>query len=498
MKDERADMTTHTQNDILWTGDDAAAATGGTLTCPFLATGISIDSRTIKAGELFVALKGDSMDGHNFVDAAFKKGAAAALVDGSYTATDPLRPLLRVKNTQNALEDLGKAARARMKGVVIGVTGSAGKTGTKEMLVAMLAALGKTHANKKSFNNHWGVPLTLAGLPADAAYAVFEMGMNHAGEMTALTAMVRPHIALITTIEPAHIEHFKSVEAIADAKAEIFSGMDAHGVAVLNADNPHFLRLKTAAEKQGLRKIYGFGEEDDAAQARLVDCALHADCSKVTADILGERVKYRLGIAGKHIVMNSLGALCVVKIAHGSLFEAVEALKNFEAVEGRGNRLHLTLEDGAPPLTVIDESYNANPASMQAAFRVFEMATLPKGARRIAVLGDMLELGKDGPRLHAELANPLLRAKTDALFCCGKLMDALYQNLPPDWQGGHADDSRALADLVLAAVKPGDVVLVKGSAGSKMGYVIHALQQYAAEKTLKKHTQTQRSERDAI
>ncbi|MBI1214461.1 MAG: UDP-N-acetylmuramoylalanyl-D-glutamyl-2,6-diaminopimelate--D-alanyl-D-alanine ligase [Alphaproteobacteria bacterium] len=469
-----------TEQDILWTADDAQAAAGGELSCPFLATGISIDSRTLKPGDLFVALKGDNMDGHNFVEAAFEAGASGALVDGSYTAKDPAQPILRVADTLKALEAMARAARARTKAVVIGVTGSAGKTGTKEMLAVMLSAQGKTHANKKSFNNHWGVPLSLASLPADADFAVFEMGMNHAGEMTALAEMVRPQITVITTIEPAHIEHFKTVEAIADAKAEIFTGMDEDGIAVLNADNPHFQRLRAAAEKRGIRKIYGFGEEEEA-QSRLVDCALHADSSKVTADILGERVKYRLPIPGKHIVMNSLGALTAVKAARADLTQAVEALRNSEAVEGRGNRLLVPLVAGQPPVTVIDESYNANPASMQASFRVFEMATLPKGARRIAVLGDMLELGKDGPQLHADLANPLLRAKTDLLFCCGKLMDALYQSLPPDWRGAHTDDSKALAPLVMDALKPGDVLLVKGSAGSKMGYVIHALQERAAK-----------------
>jgi UDP-N-acetylmuramoyl-tripeptide--D-alanyl-D-alanine ligase len=486
------DTGTETNENILWTGDDAQAATGGDLSCPFLATGVSIDSRTLRPGDLFVALKGDNMDGHNFVEDAFRAGAAAALVDGSYTAKDPLQPILRVADTLTALEALAHAARARTQATVIGVTGSAGKTGTKEMLAVMLRALGKTHANKKSFNNHWGVPLSLAALPPDADYAVFEMGMNHTGEMAALTRMVRPQTVVITTIEPAHIEHFPTVEAIADAKAEIFLGMSEDGIAVLNADNPHFRRLHAAAEKRGLRKIYGFGE-DETAQTRLVDCALHADSSKVTADILGERVKYRLGIPGKHIVMNSLGALTAVKAVHGALTEAVEALKSSEAVEGRGNRLHIPLEAGQPPVTVIDESYNANPASMQAAFRVFEMTPLPKGARRIAVLGDMLELGKDGPQIHAELANPLLRAKIDLLFCCGKLMDALYQSLPPDWRGGHADDSKALVPLVMDALKPGDAVLVKGSAGSKMGYIIHALQERAA-----RQNNGQKDRRDAV
>jgi UDP-N-acetylmuramoyl-tripeptide--D-alanyl-D-alanine ligase len=456
----------------LWTAEQAAAATGGAASAPFSAAGVSIDSRTIKPGELFLALTGEKLNGHDYVEAAFKAGAAAALVAEGFASKTG--PLLTVKDTMKALQDLGKVGRARATGAIIGVTGSAGKTGTKEMLSVMLGACGKTHASKKSFNNHWGVPLSLANLPPDARYAVFEMGMNHPGEMTDLTNQVRPQIALITTIEPAHIEHLKSVEAIADAKAEIFRSMDAKGIAVLNADNPQFSRLKAAAEKAGLKKIYGFGE-DETAQARLVDCTLHSDSSRVTADILGERVKYKLAIPGKHIVMNSLGALCVVKLAVGDLGKAVEALKNMEPVEGRGNRRYLTLAEGQPPVTIIDESYNANPASMAASLQVFELVAPAPGGRRIAVLGDMLELGKDGPRLHAQLANPLLKAKTDLLFCCGPLMDALYQALPPDWRGAHAEDSKTLAARVIEAVKPGDVLLVKGSAGSKMGYIIHEL-----------------------
>lgn len=465
-------MTEH-----LWHGKDAAAATQGTATADFSVTGVSIDSRTIKPGELFVALKGENFDGHSYVEAAFDAGAAGAMVGHQY-AEAAHGPLLQVQDTQSGLEALGKAARARTKATVIGVTGSAGKTGTKELLSIMLSALGPTHASKKSFNNHWGVPLSLSNLAADARYAVFEMGMNHAGEMTALTKQVRPQIVLITTIEPAHIEHFKTVEAIADAKAEIFTGMDEQGIAVLNVDNPHYARLRAAAEKAGLRKIYGFGE-DEAAQSRLVDCSLHADSSRITADILGERVKFKLNIPGKHIVLNSLGALTVVKAAGGDLQQAVEALRNSEPTEGRGNRHSITIAEGQPPLTIIDESYNANPASMQAAFKVFELVNPAEGGRRIAVLGDMLELGKDGPRLHAELANPLLRAKTDLLFCCGPQMDALYQALPEPWRGGHADNSRALVAKLLEAVKPGDVLLVKGSAGSKMGYIVQALQDAA-------------------
>lgn len=467
-------MTTHNKKTI-WTSKDAAAAVSGTATADFAATGISIDTRSLQPGDLFIALKGDSLDGHNYVDNAFAAGAAAAMVNKHYDSAKSKGPLLVVDDTMQAMQALARAARTRAKGKIIGVAGSVGKTGTKEMLATLFGALGSVHASKKSFNNHWGVPLTLSGLAADTDFGIFEIGMNHPGEILGLTDQVRPHIAIITTIDQEHIEFFQNgLDGIADANAEIFTGMDASGIAVLNRDNPYFSRLKAAAEKQGISTIYSFGE-DEEADARLVDCALHADSSRVTADILGERVKYKLLIPGKHIVMNSLGALAVVKAAGGDLQKAVEAFQTAEAVQGRGNRYRVTLEEGTAPVTIIDESYNANPASMQAAFQVFELVEPENGGRRIAVLGDMLELGKHGPQLHADLANPLLRAKTDKLYCCGPLMDALYQALPADWRGAHAKDSKMLADIVRDAVKPGDVILVKGSAGSKMAYVIEAI-----------------------
>lgn len=459
---------------FLWTSADMEKATGCAVSKEFAATGISIDTRTLQKGQAYLALKGDTHDGHAFVAAAMKAGASAAIVRHDFTAQDSSWPLLRVKDTMQALEDLGAAARARTKAKIIGVTGSAGKTGTKEMLSVALSALGKTHASTKSFNNHWGVPLTLANLPPDADFGVIEMGMNHAGELTKLSALVRPHVAIITTVEAAHIAHFKTVDSIADAKAEIFLYLEKGGTAILNRDNPHFLRLKNKAEQAGVAHILSFGE-DEAAEARLLDCALHGDSSRIEADILGSVVKYKLNIPGKHIVMNSLAALAAVTAVGGDLMQAVEALRAATPVMGRGNRLRVVVEEGAAPVVVIDESYNANPASMAAALSVLEMTTPESGGRRIAVLGDMLELGAEGPRLHAALANPLLKAKVDLVFCCGPQMGALYDLLPQDWRGAHMPDSQTLATAVAAAVKPGDVVLVKGSAGSKMAYVVEAL-----------------------
>lgn len=458
----------------LWTSEDAAAATGGIVSAAFAGTGVSIDTRSLQKGDIFVALKGEIADGHDYLAKAFANGAAAAVVSKNFKGADPAWPLLYVDDTSKALEELGRAARKRSKAKIIGVAGSVGKTGTKEMLAALFGALGPTHASKKSFNNHLGVPLTLANLPPDAAFGVIEIGMNHPGEIIHLSDQAKPDISIITTIDKEHIEFFPNgLDGVADANAEIFTGMPKNGIAVLNADNSHFARLKNSAAAAGITNIIRFGEED--ADSRLIDCTLHPASSKVTAEVMGEKVSFTLNIPGQHIVMNALGALAVVKAAGGNLQKAVKAFETLTPFEGRGNTHSITIVEGQPPIIVIDESYNANPGSMQATFKVLEMSEPKAGGRRIAVLGDMLELGRDGPKLHAELANPLLLAKTDLLFCCGPLMDALYQSIPEGWRGGHTKDSKQLADLVGAAVQPGDVILVKGSAGSKMAYVIETL-----------------------
>jgi UDP-N-acetylmuramoyl-tripeptide--D-alanyl-D-alanine ligase len=475
---------------VLWTGADIALATGGILSDDFECGGVSIDTRTLAAGDVYIALKGDALDGHAYVGEAFRRGAVAAIVEKSFMPSVTGAAggkYVYVEDILAALQDLGMAARTRTTAKIIAVTGSAGKTGTKEMLAVIFGALGKTHASKKSYNNHWGVPLSLACMPLETKFGIFEMGMNHAGELAGLTKLVRPDVAMITTIEPVHLEFFKNTEAIADAKAEVFGSMDEQGIVVLPFDNQHFMRLKALAEKQGVRKIFSFGE-DDQADSVLLDCALHADSSKVSATVLGEKVKYKLNISGKHIAMNSLGALTVVKAMAENLNIAIEALRLAVPVAGRGNRLGITIAEDMPPVIIIDESYNANPAAMLAAFEVFAMVEPVAGGRRIAVLGDMLELGKEGPRLHAELANPLLKAKTDLVFCCGLQMDAMYQLLPEDWRGGQAKDSQALALLVTAAVRAGDVILIKGSLGSRMAYVVQALQNMAIAQPKPKDT----------
>lgn len=457
---------------VLWTAGAAAAATNGRTGRPWSATGVSIDSRTVRPGDLFVALKGPNFDGHAFVADALAKGAAAALVSATPSSVAADAPLLLVEDTLAALADLGRVARHRAAARVIGVTGSVGKTGTKEALRHVLSAQAPTFATEGSLNNHWGVPLSLARLPSSAAYGVFELGMNHAGELGPLSRQVAPDVAIITTVEAAHLEFFASVEAIADAKAEIFEGMNPNGTAILNRDNPQFARLLAAARTAGLSRVWSFGSHDDAA-ARLVDCSLHATCSAVTAVIKGERLQYCLSLPGKHWVMNSLAVLLASLAAGADLGNAARALSSLKPVKGRGVRHRIHLDQGA--FTLVDESYNASPAAMTAAFEVLAKLDPGAGGRRIAVLGDMRELGSRADQLHAGLADPLRRASVDTVHCCGPHMRALYDRLPAALRGTWAEDSAALAPAVAAAVRGGDVVLVKGSAGSRMAVVIDRL-----------------------
>jgi UDP-N-acetylmuramoyl-tripeptide--D-alanyl-D-alanine ligase len=467
----------------LWSAAEAAAATGGRSSRPWQATGVSIDSRTVAAGDLFVALAGPNFDGHDFVADALAKGAAAALVSRPPPGVADDAPLLSVADTQAALEALGAASRARTEAHIVGVTGSVGKTGTKEALRRAFERQSPTFASAGSLNNQWGVPLSLARMPRETAFGVFEMGMNHPGEIDALSRLVRPHVAVITTIEPAHLGFFPSVEAIADAKAEIFNGMDAHGAAVLNRDNPHFARLADAARARGLARILGFGAHADAA-ARLVDCHLYATASAVTASVMGEIVDYCVAIPGRHWVMNSLAVLAAVKAAGGDIAAAASAMSSLTALAGRGRRHTLAVAGGSAEL--IDESYNASPASMRAAFAVLAAIVPGPGGRRIAVLGDMLELGDDSARLHAALAEPLVEARVDLVFTVGREMRALHDSLPVERRGAHAATAAEMAEVVAERLRPGDVITVKGSFGSRMGEVVkHLLAHDSAPCTVK-------------
>ena len=466
--------------DALWSTEAMAAAMAAERAGPLPhgVGGISIDSRTIAPGEAFFAIKGDSRDGHEFITSALARGAALAVVAAARRAEiAPNAALLVVPDVLEGLVELARAARARSGAHVVGVTGSVGKTGTKEALRLALSADGATHASAASYNNHWGVPLSLARLPQAAKFGVFELGMNHAGEIIPLTRLVRPHVALITTIEPVHLEYFGSLDAIADAKAEIFLGVQPGGAVVLNRDNAQYGRLARAARDAGVARVVSFGEHADA-DARLTKVALQPDCSAVTASILGTELTYKLGAPGRHIVQNSLAVLAAAALVGADLALAAVALTALQAPVGRGARTTLELPGGTALL--IDESYNANPASMRAALSLLgHTPTGPQG-RRIAVLGDMLELGPEGPALHRGLSQPIVDSEVDLVFCAGPLMKGLWEALPSDSRADYAPTAAELEPKVLAAVRAGDVLMIKGSLGSRMGPLARALMSHFA------------------
>jgi len=459
---------------VLWTVEAMAATMGarrqGAL--PQGVTGLSIDTRTIQAGEAFFALA-DVRDGHAFVPAALKAGAGLAVVAADKAGAIPKDvPLLIVPDVLEGLRALARAARARSKAKFIGVTGSVGKTSSKEALRLALSRCGETHASAASYNNHWGLPLSLARCPESARFAVLEMGMNHPGEISPLTRLARPHVAIVTTVEPVHLEFFGTVEDIADAKAEIFEGVEPGGAAVINRDNPQFARLARAAKNANVSNIVAFGEHKKA-EARLVKFALQPDSSTVQARILGDDVTYKMGAPGLHFILNSLAVLAAVKLAGADLALAALALADLAPATGRGVRSTLDLPGGSAIL--IDESYNANPASMRAALALLGQASVGPRGRRIAVLGDMLELGPQGPQLHGALAGAVVDNAVDLVFCSGPLMRSLWEALPSERRGGYAEASTALEAGVLGAVRAGDAVMVKGSLGSKMGPIVKAL-----------------------
>jgi UDP-N-acetylmuramoyl-tripeptide--D-alanyl-D-alanine ligase len=454
----------------LWTHSEAEAATLGQASEAFAVNGLSIDTRTLKEGDLFVALKGDNRDGHDFVRAAFDARAGAALV--THTPDGVTGPLLTVGHTQRGLEDLARAARARSNAKILAVTGSAGKTTTKEILRLAFNALGRTHASAASYNNHWGVPLSLAALPRDAEFGIFEIGMNHFGEIRNLVSFVRPHVALITTIAPAHLEFFGNCDSIADAKSEIFEGLLPGGSALIPADSPYAERLKARARQAQVSNIIGFGI---TGESKLLSFAPEGDGMRVKADILGRAVDCFVGAPGAHIAQNVVGALTAVALLDGDVLNAAAALKNFTALKGRGARFT------ANGIAVIDESYNANPASMAAALALLgDASSSNKSGRKIAVLGDMLEMGEGGIAHHAGLTQPIAANNVDLVFASGAQMKALWEALPAKTRGAYAETSTTLLPQLLAALKPGDTVLVKGSNGARMSIIIEALKEKGA------------------
>ncbi|MBI4184756.1 MAG: UDP-N-acetylmuramoylalanyl-D-glutamyl-2,6-diaminopimelate--D-alanyl-D-alanine ligase [Proteobacteria bacterium] len=458
---------------VLWSAAEVLAATGGRGPADWRATGVSIDSRSLKPGELFFAVRGVRTDGHLFVAKAFEAGAAAAVVQRPVENLAGGRALVWVADTLAALNALAAAARARTRARIVAVTGSVGKTGTKEALALALGRFGPTHANPGSFNNQWGVPLSLARIPVEAAFGVFEMGMNHAGEIEPLSRLARPDVAVITAVEPVHLGHFASVDEIADAKAEIFAGLAPGGAAVLDRDNPHFARLAAAARARGVARVIGFGESPDA-EARLVACHAESAASTVSAIVGAQPLGFRLNLAGRHWARNSLAVLAAVLALGLDVEAAAAALSAWQAGAGRGRRHRIALAGGGH-VTLIDESYNASPAAVRAALAVLGSAQPGRNGRRILVLGDMLELGEAGPALHAGLAEAVATNRVDMVFTAGPLCAHLFAALAPDRRGAHAETAEALAPLVVAALAPGDVVAVKGSAGLRMGTIVRAI-----------------------
>ncbi|MBV9250747.1 MAG: UDP-N-acetylmuramoyl-tripeptide--D-alanyl-D-alanine ligase [Acetobacteraceae bacterium] len=480
----------------LWTAADLHEATCGVLTAEFAAAGVSIDSRTVQAGDLFVALRGENGDGHRFVADAIVKGAAGAMV---HEHIPGVLPLLRVDDTLAALARLGAYARSRFEGRLVAITGSVGKTTTKEMLRTILSPLGLTHAAAASYNNHWGLPLTLARLPPEAAFCVAEIGMNHAGEIAPLARLARPHVAVITAVETAHIGYLGGIEAIANEKASLLQGLEPGGIAVLPADSPLLPRLRAAA---GGAEVVTFGTAA-WADARLIALTSDADGSDIEAEIEGVRVQFRLNAPGVHMVMNAMAAIAAavhlsrlagevgaqrrVRVLRADpitltrvasvrdLSRIAKEVSSFKPITGRGARRFIAVPGGSALL--LDESYNANPASVRAALAVLK---LQPARRRIAVLGDMLELGDSGPTEHESLAAEVA-ACVDLLFACGPLMRRLFDAVPARLRAAHAIDSVTLAPLVARSIAAGDAILVKGSLGSRMKAVVTTLDSLVVE-----------------
>ena len=459
----------------LWTVAEVVAATGGRP--EKLSDGplnsVSIDSREIEPDSLFVAIKGDKLDGHDYVGAALATGAAAAIVSEDWFKAHGGEKLIVVPDPLEALRGMARAARTRNKGLIVAVTGSAGKTTTKDAIRTVLAAAGETHSSIKSFNNHWGVPLMLARMPREAQFGVFEVGMNHAGEITPLVQMVRPNIAVVTTVAAAHLEFFKSITEIAEAKAEIFLGVEPGGTAVLNADHDYVHVLFAKARQASIENIVTYGY-DDEADYRIgnAETAGARTFARVTrgADVYD----LNLGVRGRHMVANATAALAVARLAGMDRYAALKALGDFAATEGRGETTRL----GPPntPLLLVDESYNANVASMNAAMDVFASIAPPRG-KKVLVLGDMLELGPQGRELHQSLKSAVLRTGAVRIFLIGAAIEPLAEELGEDRVAGHARRIEDLMEPILQSLALGDAVMVKGSKGVRLALLIDKIKQ---------------------
>lgn len=453
----------------LWTASEAARATAGQAQGDWRANGVSIDTRTLQPGDLFVALKA-ARDGHDFVAQALEKGAAAALVTHVPDGVAPDAPLLIVPDVQLALEALGQAARARTGARVVAVTGSAGKTSTKEMLICMLRGQGRTHASVASYNNHWGVPLTLARMPRDAEFAIIEIGMNHPGEIAPLARMAAAHVAMVTTVAPAHLEAFDSVEDIAREKASVFDGLTAGGTAVLNRDLPVSDILREHAGDRA-EEVVEFGQSQGAW--RLTEVSLQGDQTRARATTPFGDFDLSINSLGQHFALNALAALAACAALGADPARSAASLTDWVPYQGRGALETLGLPGGGT-LVLLDDSYNANPASMAAALDV--LAAVPAGqGRRVAILGDMKELGPEAEALHAALSDHPAMQAIDEVHCIGPLMQALYAALPARQRGLQVADSATLAQQLPERLKSGDIVLAKGSLSMNLALIVDAI-----------------------
>ena len=461
----------------LWSAVDAAEATGGRSVADWHATGVSIDSRTIRSGDLFVALPGPNFDGHEYVLDALQRGAAASLVSRRPKGISEKTPLLEVADTVAGLNQLGIAGRARARARIIAVTGSVGKTSIKDALGVLLGHQGTVSYSLGSLNNNYGVSLSLARLPANSEFGVFELGMNHAGELTGLSQIVRPLVAIVTTVEPTHLEYFESVEDIARAKAEVFIGQDIGGMAILNRDNPHFPILRDAAISRGI-KIVTFGEHREA-DFRLASFDLGSEYSLVHASFVGGELSYRLKVPGRHWVQKSLAVLAAIHSVGADVFEASRAFEHVVPLKGRGLRHRVRAAQFE--VEIIDDSYNASPASVAAALAVLSRIDKGISGRRIAVLGDMLELGPESKPFHLGLAQKVVENRVDLVYAVGPKMRNMYRELPSQYQGHWSETSQELIGVLATGLQHDDVVLVKGSLGTRMGLIVDGLMALGAE-----------------
>ncbi|MBL4644840.1 MAG: UDP-N-acetylmuramoylalanyl-D-glutamyl-2,6-diaminopimelate--D-alanyl-D-alanine ligase, partial [Rhizobiales bacterium] len=431
-----------------------------------------IDSRTTQPGDLFFAIKGDRFDGHDYVSKAFRAGAVLAVVseDKLPALGRANGPMLVVKNVLEALGTLGIAARERTNARIFAVTGSVGKTSTKEMLAIGLRNCGRVHASVKSFNNHWGVPLTLARMPANAEYGIFEIGMNHPGEIEPLVKMVRPHCAIVTTIAPVHLEAFDNVAGIATAKAEIFMGLEPGGTVILNRDNEFFDYLKEQAEKAWAGTVLSFGNKK-GADCQLAKFTLVENGCQIQAKVQGENITFSMPTSGRYLAENAMAVLLAAKDQGADLQKVSAALAGYKLLDGRGASIQLSLQSGS--YTLLDESYNANPASMKASIGL--LSTIPTEGRRLLVLGDMLELGDEGPAHHSALIDAIEQANIDRVFLCGTMMSHLWEKLAASQKAHYSLSSSELMAPLLNEIQSKDVVMVKGSLGMSMSGIVNTL-----------------------